>query len=64
MNVYRITIRHGQPHRYHILDVRAATLADAVRLVAERFPPQLEETGDLIEIRRQMDAQQREYTPG
>lgn len=64
MNLYRITIRHGQPHRYHMEDVRAATLADAVRQVADRFPAQVAETGDLLEIRRQMDPEQREYTPG
>lgn len=55
MNLYRITIRYGRPQRYHVEDVTAASLMEAMRLAAERVMEPLDETADLVEIRRQVD---------
>jgi hypothetical protein len=31
MTWFRVTIRHGRPQRYHVVDIRATDLRDAVR---------------------------------
>ncbi len=65
MNRYRVTIRFGSPRsQYRVLDVEAATLREALRRAAEDFPPEAEATADLVEIRRQVDPDSREYGPG
>jgi hypothetical protein len=64
MNIYRITIRHGVPHRYHVEDVRAASLKEAMRLAAERCPDAIGSTGDLLEIRKQVEPADRAQVPG
>lgn len=64
MNSYRVTIRHGHPHRYHVEDVAAASLRAAVRIAAERFPEQADASADLVEIRLQREPERREYSPG
>lgn len=64
MSLYRVTIRFGVPHRYHVEDVRAASLEDALRRAADAFPSGIAETADLLEIRRQLEPEQREFTPG
>jgi hypothetical protein len=66
MTSYRITIRYaaGGGMRYHVDDVAAATLADALRLAAERMPGGVGATADLAEIRVQSDPEKRDFTPG
>jgi len=65
MNRYRATIRFGSPRsQYRVLDLEAATLREALRRVVEDFPPEAEATADLIEVRRQVDPDAREYAPG
>ena len=65
MNQYRVTIRFGAPRpQYRVLDVEAATLREALRRAAGDFPPEAEATADLIEIRRQVHPDAREYGPG
>jgi len=60
MPKYRMTVRHGRPHRYHVEDITADTLRDALRLAADAFPDAAS-SADLLEIRLQADAERREY---
>ncbi len=63
MPTYRATIRHGKPQRYHVEDIDAPDIAEAMRLLSERFPPNV--TGaDLVEVRLAVDPEQRDYVPG
>jgi hypothetical protein len=65
MQQYRITIRYGHPRRqYHVLDLEAATLADALRDAAEALSSEISATADLAEVRLQVEAEAREYTEG
>ena len=66
MPLYRATIRYaaGGRQRYHLEDVDAPTLMDALRLTAERVPAEVGATADLVEIRVQVDPERREYVPG
>ena len=66
MPSYRATIRYvaSGRHRYHLEDVDAATLMDAVRLAAERVPAEVSSTADLVEVRVQVDPEGREFVPG
>lgn len=66
MPSYRITIRYGAGGgmRYHVDDVTAATLADALRSAAERMPAHVGASADLVEIRVQADPDGRSFTPG
>jgi hypothetical protein len=66
MPSYRITIRYGAGGgmRYHVDDVAAETLADALRSAAERMPAHVGESADLAEIRVQADPDGRSFTPG
>jgi len=63
MSSYRVTIRHGRPQIYHMMDVEAEDLAEALRLAAERLPAEAR-GGDLAEVRRSADPEAREYVPG
>jgi len=50
MSQYRVTIRHGAPRmQYHLFDVTADSLVEALRLAAEQFPSV--QGADLVEIR-------------
>jgi hypothetical protein len=61
---YRVTIRFGAPRQqYHVLDVHATSLREALRRSAELYPAEAEATGDLVEIRVQRDPESREYGP-
>jgi hypothetical protein len=63
MSSYRVTIRHGRPQRYHMVDVEAEDLAEALRQAAERMPAEAR-GGDLVEVRRSTAPEAREYVPG
>jgi len=59
---YRVTIRYGDSgKRYEVMDVDAATLREALLRAAELFPPEAESTADLLEIRIQVEPEEREY---
>jgi hypothetical protein len=61
---YRITIRFGSPRvQYHVEDITANSLREALRLAAERYPDTASEAADLVEIRAQVDPDAREFTP-
>jgi len=65
MPEFRVTVRHGQArYQYHIEDVEAADLKQALALAAERLPAEVVATADLAEVRRQARPEAREYTPG
>jgi hypothetical protein len=62
---YRVTIRYGQERpRYEVFDIEAGDLGEALRLAAESVPPEAAATAELAEVRRQVDPERREYTPG
>ena len=59
---WRATLRYGAPRRYHLEDVTATSLREALQLVLERWPADVQ-GADLIEIRQLTDPEQRSYTP-
>jgi hypothetical protein len=64
MQHFRVTVRWGSPPRYHVEDVRAAGLAAVFEQLPGALPPDVLETGDLVEIRVQADPETRDFTPG
>lgn len=61
---YRVTIRFGAPRQqYHVMDLSANSLRDAMRLAVEQYPEASIADADLIEIRRQTDPDAREFVP-
>jgi hypothetical protein len=61
MPLYRVTIRFGVPRQqYHVEDVSANSLREAMRLAVERFPDAAAEAADLVEIREQVDPDARD----
>ena len=61
MPFYRITIRHGRPQRYHVVDVEADDLAGATRGAADHVPVGAATQADLVEIRRLADPDDRTF---
>lgn len=60
---YRATFRYGgERPRYDMLDIDAETLRDALIAAAERVSEEVSATAELVEIRRQADPDEREYT--
>lgn len=50
--VYRVTIRYRRRlQRYEIFEVEAANLRDAISEAAIRFPEELTDASDLVEVR-------------
>ena len=51
---YRATIRYGVGvQRYHMEDLEADSLDQALRKLADAFPAELRGSADLLELRRQ-----------
>jgi hypothetical protein len=64
MPFYRVTIRFGAPRQqYYMDDIAADSLRDALRLASEQFPENALHSADLAEIRRQVEPEQRSFTP-
>jgi hypothetical protein len=61
MTWFRVTIRHGRPQRYHVVDVEAEDLRDAARQAAAHVPAGDDGHADLLEIRAQPEPAAREY---
>lgn len=65
MPSYRVTVRWGRSrHQYHVHDVEATSLRDALREAADRMPEEVAASADLVEIRLMTDPAAREYAPG
>lgn len=65
MPQYRVTIRFGEPRQqYHVIDLTANSLREAMRMAAEDYPEAAAAQADLVEIRRQRDPEERELGPG
>lgn len=62
MPIWRVTIRHGRPQRYHVEDVEAPDLAAVLRAAAELAAGAPD--ADLAELRLAADPESRDYTPG
>jgi hypothetical protein len=64
MPLYRVTIRFGAPkQQYEVLDLSANSLREAMRHAVEQFPDAAADNADLVEIRRQVDPEEREVGP-
>lgn len=64
MSLYRVTIRFGAPRQqYHVMDLTANSLREAMRMAAEQYPEAAAHEADLVEIRRQVDPDEREFGP-
>ncbi len=64
MTIYRMTLRHGTPsRRYHVVDLDAPDIRAALMQAVNAFPPDGDQTGDLVEIRVHVEPEQRNYTP-
>lgn len=64
MPQYRVTIRFGAPkQQYHMEDLQANSLREALRQAAEQFPAAALDSADLAEIRRQVEPEARSFTP-
>ncbi len=51
-DIYRVTIRYRQRlQQYEVFEVEGADLRDALSQAIARFPEELTETSDLVEIR-------------
>jgi hypothetical protein len=51
-HTYRVTIRYQRRlQQYEIIEVEAATLRDAMWEAVARFPEELIDTSDLVEVR-------------
>jgi hypothetical protein len=60
MPLYRVTIRFGAPRQqYHVVDLTANSLREAMRMAAEEYPDAAADAADLVEIRRQVDPEER-----
>lgn len=62
---YRMAIRYGDVRQqYHMADLEAASLQDALRQAMGAIPPDVDRTADLVEIRRAVDPDSRpEHAP-
>jgi hypothetical protein len=59
---FQVTVRHGgQRQRYHTYEVEAHDAATALRLAAERMPPEISGETDLVELRVAQDPDSRGY---
>jgi hypothetical protein len=59
---FQVTVRHGgQRQRYHTYEVEAHDAATALRLAAERLPPEISGETDLVELRVAQDPDSRGY---
>lgn len=64
MPLFRVTIRFGSPkQQYHVEDITANSLREAMRQAVDRFPDAAVDHADLVEIRLQADPDAREYGP-
>jgi hypothetical protein len=64
MAPYRLTIRFGLPkQQYHVADITANSLREALRMAAELFPEAAAMTADLAEVRRLTEPEDRVYGP-
>jgi hypothetical protein len=58
---YRVTLRYGPARLYHIVDVPAESLRDALAGLLAEYPT-FAADADLMEIRLQVEAERRPYT--
>ncbi len=64
MPTFRVTVRHGQPrYRYHVEDIEAPDMGDALAAAARRLPPDVAAAADVAEVRRLVEPEQREIAP-
>jgi ribosomal protein L16/L10AE len=65
MPIYRVTVRHGQSrYQYHVEDVEAAHLGEAMAQAAQRLPAEVARSADVAEVRRLVEPENRGLAPG
>lgn len=53
---YRMAIRYGDVRQqYHVADLEASSLHDALRQAVDAIPEEVDRTADLVEIRLAVD---------
>ena len=64
MTIYRMTLRHGERgKRYHVVDIEAESLRDAMMQAVNAVPAAMDASADLVEIRVHVDSETRTYSP-
>jgi hypothetical protein len=64
MRVFRMMVRWGVgQHQYHMVDLRAESLPEALRAGAAQLPADVAASADLAEIRVRVEPQQRAFGP-
>lgn len=64
MPSFRATVRWlSDGQRYHVEDIEAGDLAEALERLRAAMPADVAARADLVEIRRQTRAEEREYGP-
>lgn len=59
---YRLTVRYGAPKmKYHIATVTGRDLREVLRRVADELPDEVASTGSLVEIRPEVDPEERPW---
>lgn len=59
---YRVTVRYGgESLRYHLDQVQADDLSEAMTAAARALPPEVVASADLVEIRPAVDPESRGY---
>ena len=60
--IFDITIRYGTRHqRYHTLNLEVSGMAEALERAAAELPPEILAEADIVEIRKGVDPERREY---
>lgn len=63
MPTFRVTVRYGQPrYRYHVEDLEAAHMGEAIARAAEHLPEEAAREGDVAEVRRLLEPENRDFT--
>lgn len=60
---FTVTVRHGS-YRYHTFEVDAPDLAAALKAAAEGLPSEVRSGGNLAEVRRAPEPDERDYLGG
>jgi hypothetical protein len=62
---YRVTVRFVDGRqRYHIEDIEADSMKDALRAIVDTVPRSVLDTADLVEVRPQVSDEERDYSAG
>lgn len=62
---YRVTVRFVDGRqRYHIEDIAAGSMKDALHAIVDAVPRAVLDTADLVEVRPHVSDEERDYSAG